>query len=136
MRDSTSNGPVRSIWSISSNSSDPICKWVSSGIMFRVPSILVDRTNISAHVLAEMPKNPRFSPNRRSDAVRTIEMLAYPRVQLLDVCGPLQVFATANEQIVQGGGAPPYALRVVAKDVQSVTASSGLGIATSPLPRS
>jgi transcriptional regulator GlxA family with amidase domain len=83
-----------------------------------------------------MPKNPRFSPNGRGDPIRVIEMLAYPRVQLLDVCGPLQVFATANEQIEQGGGSPPYALRVVATDAQSVTASSGLGIATSPLPRS
>ena len=45
-----------------------------------------------------------------------IEVLAYPAVQLLDVTGPLQVFATANEQIVEAGGTPPYALRVVAKE--------------------
>jgi transcriptional regulator GlxA family with amidase domain len=95
----------------------------------------VDSANLTGHALAEMPKNPRFSPNGRGNAVRTIEMLAYPRVQLLDVCGPLQVFATANEQVAEGGGAPPYALRVVAKDAQSVTASSGLDIATSLLPR-
>ncbi|HUN97571.1 MAG TPA: AraC family transcriptional regulator, partial [Bradyrhizobium sp.] len=82
-----------------------------------------------------MTNNPRFTPNSGGGAVRVIEMLAYPRVQLLDVCGPLQVFATANEQIVQGGGAAPYVLRVVAKDTQSVTASSGLGIATNPLSR-
>jgi transcriptional regulator GlxA family with amidase domain len=103
--------------------------------MFLFQHYEVDRENLRGHALAEMPKNPRFSPNGRGDAVRTIEMLAYPQVQLLDVCGPLQVFATANEQIVQGGGAAPYALRVVAKDMQSVTASSGLGIATTPLPR-
>src|ERR1700748_2964206 len=103
--------------------------------MFRFQFFQVDNANIAKHALAEMPKNPRFSPNR-GDAARVIEMLAYPRVQLLDVCGPLQVFATANEQIAEGGGTPPYALRVVAKDAQSVTASAGLGIATSPLPRS
>ncbi|WP_228747922.1 GlxA family transcriptional regulator [Bradyrhizobium sp. BR 10289] len=63
-------------------------------------------------------------------------MLAYPAVQLLDVTGPLQVFATANEQIVQAGGTAPYALRVVANDRSRVQASSGLEIATEPLPRS
>ncbi len=52
---------------------------------------------------------------RRGSSVRVIEMLAYPAVQLLDVTGPLQVFATANEQIVEAGGTPPYALRVVAQ---------------------
>lgn len=83
-----------------------------------------------------MPKSPRFPPNCESGAIRVIEMLAYPRVQLLDVSGPLQVFATANEQVTDSGGMPPYVLRVVAKDTQSVTASSGLGITTSPLPRS
>jgi transcriptional regulator GlxA family with amidase domain len=101
-----------------------------------VPLLEVDKATLTGHALAEMPKNPRFPPNDRGNAVRVIEMLAYPRVQILDVCGPLQVFATANEQMVQGGGTPPYALRVVAKDAQSVTASSGLGIATSPLPHS
>jgi len=66
---------------------------------------------------------------------RVIEVLAYPSVQLLDVTGPLQVFATTNEQIVEAGGAPPYVLRVVAKGGQGVTASAGLGIAASSLPR-
>ncbi|WP_240535294.1 GlxA family transcriptional regulator [Bradyrhizobium sp. YR681] len=64
-----------------------------------------------------------------------MEVLAYPAVQLLDVTGPLQVFATANEQVVQAGGSPPYVLRVVAKDRSRVAASSGLEIATEPLPR-
>jgi transcriptional regulator GlxA family with amidase domain len=79
-----------------------------------------------------MPKTPRSTP----DQVRVIEVLAYPAVQLLDVTGPLQVFATANEQVARAGGAPPYVLRVIAKEGQSVTASSaGLGIAADPLPR-
>ena len=86
-----------------------------------------------------MPKNPRFSPSSRSRATRNsarvIEVLAYPSVQLLDVTGPLQVFATANEQIVEAGGTPPYVLRVVAKGRACVTASSGLEIATELLPR-
>lgn len=85
-----------------------------------------------------MPKTPRFSPSSVSRtaraSTRVIEVLVYPSVQLLDVTGPLQVFATANEQIVEAGGAPPYALRVVAKDRARVKASSGLEIATESLP--
>jgi transcriptional regulator GlxA family with amidase domain len=61
--------------------------------------------------------------------------LAYPLVQLLDVTGPLQVFATANDHVAQAGGTPPYVLRVVAKGGQGVMATAGLGIATGKLPR-
>jgi transcriptional regulator GlxA family with amidase domain len=83
-----------------------------------------------------MPKSPRFQPTSvRGNAARIVEVLAYPSVQLLDVTGPLQVFATTNEHVAQAGGTPPYLLRVVAKGGQGVTATAGLGIATSPLPR-
>ena len=88
-----------------------------------------------------MPKSPRSSPIAlradpgRQNAVRTVEVLAFPGVQLLDVTGPLQVFASANEHVAEAGGTPPYLLRVVAKSGQGVTASAGLGIATQPLPR-
>ncbi len=91
----------------------------------------MDRPNLSGHALAEMPKTPRSPPNQ----IRVIEVLAYPAVQLLDVTGPLQVFATANDHVAQAGGVPPYVLRVIAKGGQSVTASAGLGITASPLPR-
>jgi len=53
---------------------------------------------------------------------------------LLDVTGPLQVFASANDLVVEAGGTPPYAPRVVAQRGKSVTASAGLGIAVAPLP--
>ena len=68
---------------------------------------------------------------------RIIEVLAYPAVQLLDVTGPLQVFATANDQVTQAGGVAPYELRVMAKAGKGdgVMASAGLGIATRPLSR-
>ena len=78
-----------------------------------------------------MPISPRSS----HAAIRVIEVLAYPAVQLLDVTGPLQVFASANDLVAQAGGIPPYLLRVIAKRGQSVTASAGLEIATHPLPR-
>jgi transcriptional regulator GlxA family with amidase domain len=83
-----------------------------------------------------MPKSPRFQPTPVwGHPARVVEVLAFPSVQLLDVTGPLQVFASANEHVVQAGGTPPYILRVVAKGGQGVTASAGLRIATSPLPR-
>ena len=49
--------------------------------------------NLGEHGLAKMPKTPRFAPER----FRRIEILAFPDVQLLDVAGPLQVFASAND---------------------------------------
>lgn len=91
-----------------------------------------------------MPKHPRSQPKRiptdgsrsaPTKAARVIEVLAYPLVQLLDVTGPLQVFASANEHITQAGGAAPYVLRVVAKGGAPITASAGVGIATHALPR-
>ena len=91
----------------------------------------MDKPNLSGHVLAQMPKSPRSTPNQ----VRVIEVLAFPAVQLLDVTGPLQVFASANEHVAAAGGAPPYVLRVIAKGGQGVTASAGLGITAGPLPR-
>jgi len=95
----------------------------------------VDRPNLTGQALAEMPKSPRSPPSSRTGAVRIIEVLAYPSVQLLDVTGPLQVFASANDMAADAGGTLPYSLRVVAKGGQGVTASAGLGIATRPLPR-
>jgi transcriptional regulator GlxA family with amidase domain len=89
-----------------------------------------------------MPKSPRSQPtavrgptSARSTPARVVEVLAYPSVQLLDVTGPLQVFASANEHVAQAGGTPPYVLRVVAKGGQGVTSSAGLGIATRALSR-
>jgi transcriptional regulator GlxA family with amidase domain len=81
--------------------------------------------------MAVMLKTPRAAPT----AVRVVEVLAYPAVQLLDVTGPLQVFASANDLVAEAGGVAPYTLRVVAKGGKGVTASAGLGIATNALPR-
>ena len=100
----------------------------------------MDNGSVAGHGVAEMPKTPRSPPNShraslRRHAARVVEVLAFPNVQLLDVTGPLQVFATANEQAVQAGDAPPYALRMVAKGAAQVTTSAGLEIATVRLPR-
>jgi transcriptional regulator GlxA family with amidase domain len=77
----------------------------------------------------------RKSPRSRPNAVRVIEVLVYPAVQLLDVTGPVQVFASANDIVADAGGTPPYVLRVVAKGGASVIASAGIELASNPLPR-
>ncbi len=76
-----------------------------------------------------MPKNPRFTPSRPL----RVEILAFPDVQLLDVAGPLQVFASANDLVGASGRPRPYEPVVVA-DRRLVTASAGLGLATRELP--
>ncbi|WP_298965835.1 helix-turn-helix domain-containing protein [uncultured Methylobacterium sp.] len=63
---------------------------------------------------------------------RSVEILCYPGVQLLDVAGPLQVFASANEFAPPGVPAP-YGLAVVAA-ADEVVATAGLPFRTAPLP--
>lgn len=66
--------------------------------------------------------------------LKAIHLLAFHDVQLLDVSGPLQVFATANELTRKQGRPTPYALNVIAVEPSSVMSSAGLGLLTSPLP--
>src|SRR5207344_3488196 len=68
-----------------------------------------------------MTKSPRNPPTR------TIEIVAFPDVQLLDVTGPLQVFASANEVSRVSGQPAPYAIRLVAK-ASPVVSSCGLAV--------
>jgi transcriptional regulator GlxA family with amidase domain len=89
----------------------------------------MDKASLSRHDLAEMPKNPRFSPN----AIRTIEVLTFPAVQLLDVTGPVQVFASANDLVANAGGAPPYRLKLVTQGDKGVTSSAGVALTADPL---
>jgi transcriptional regulator GlxA family with amidase domain len=64
---------------------------------------------------------------------RVVEILAFPAAQLLDVCGPLQVFASANDLATEAGEPRPYAAEVVAEGGVAVVTSAGLGLATNPL---
>jgi transcriptional regulator GlxA family with amidase domain len=75
-----------------------------------------------------MPKTPPFTPRPRR-----IEVLAFPDVQLLDVAGPLQVFATANDLARMAGRSVLYEPVTVA-DRALTPSSAGLGLATQPLP--
>ncbi len=77
-----------------------------------------------------MTETPHFTPN----SARRVEILAFPGVQLLDVAGPLQVFATANDLAHRCGAPAPYALAVVAARGPGVETSAGLSILAGPLP--
>jgi transcriptional regulator GlxA family with amidase domain len=78
--------------------------------------------------LAHMPKTPRFTPTA------LIEILAFNRVQLLDVAGPLQVFASANDLASAAGEGRPYDPVVVAQP-SSITTSAGLRFAAERIGR-
>lgn len=70
-----------------------------------------------------MPKAPRTP--------RTIAILALPGVQLLDVSGPLDVFAQANIE----AGCEAYALRIVACESGPVRSSSGVRLLSDGVAR-
>jgi transcriptional regulator GlxA family with amidase domain len=76
-----------------------------------------------------MTTSPRIPPS-----ARRIELLAFAGAQLLDVAGPLQVFASANTQALARGAAAPYRTAVVAPASPVVT-SCGLALLVAPLPR-
>ncbi|MGO4502717.1 MULTISPECIES: GlxA family transcriptional regulator [unclassified Dyella] len=54
--------------------------------------------------------------------IRTIAILAFPGAQLLDVSGPLDVFAEANRRL----GKTVYQLRVVGTSARAIESSSGV----------
>src|SRR5579872_5636184 len=113
-----------------SNKREPICRWVSCGIMVVSKSELsAGQENLAGNSLAEMPKSPRFSPS----LIRVIEVLTFPAVQLLDVTGPVQVFASANDLVANAGGAPPYRVKLVTPGGQGVVSSAGVTLAAGPL---
>ena len=89
----------------------------------------MDNDSLSRHFLTMTPTSPRFPPNGR----RIVEVLAYPSVKLLDVTGPIQVFASANAFMAQAGEATPYAIRIVAQGGDRVEASGGVELAVHPL---
>jgi transcriptional regulator GlxA family with amidase domain len=94
----------------------------------------LDSAILPWHSVAVMPESPPILPTVRTPpASRVIEMVAFDAVQLLDVTGPLQVFATANETIAKAGRPHPYTVRIVARQVPNVTASAGIMLGTQSL---
>jgi transcriptional regulator GlxA family with amidase domain len=65
-----------------------------------------------------------------AESVRTVAMLAYPGVQILDVTGPLEVFASAGAIAVRRGDAavPPYRVLVLAPHAGPLRSQSGVGL--------
>lgn len=60
---------------------------------------------------------------------RRIAVVAYPDVQILDVTGPLEVFATASRLRASGGrAAPRYVVEVLAARAGPLATSSGIGL--------
>lgn len=74
-----------------------------------------------------MTISPQIPPTPRA-----VEIVAFPGANLLDVTGPLQVFASANE-LAQGGSSPAYDISLVARDTP-VTTSAGLALVAQRLP--
>ncbi len=54
--------------------------------------------------------------------MKTVSVLAYKNCQLLDVCGPMQVFASANKQLSE----PAYQVQICALQPGVVTTNSGI----------
>ncbi|MBK3445162.1 GlxA family transcriptional regulator [Pseudomonas lactis] len=65
---------------------------------------------------------------------KIIHVLAFENVQVLDVTGPLQVFASANDLARQRGLPLPYAVNVIATQAGPVMTSAGLALLAEPLP--
>lgn len=66
---------------------------------------------------------------------RLIVMPAFERAQLLDVSGPVQAFASANEIVTEAGVEPPYRIAVVSRRGGPICTSSGLPLVTQPAGR-
>jgi transcriptional regulator GlxA family with amidase domain len=76
-----------------------------------------------------MPIDPLMTPTSRR-----VAFLAFPDVQLLDVTGPFQVFATANRLADETGQSPPYTLTMVSAVPGPIVSSAGLALLADPLP--
>jgi transcriptional regulator GlxA family with amidase domain len=93
--------------------------------------IELDIVNLGEQGLAMSPKTPQIPPI----TTRLVEVLAFPDVQMLDVAGPVEVFATANDLAAKKRRGPcPYSIRVIAPQELRIQATSGLAFATEPLP--
>jgi len=67
---------------------------------------------------------------RRRDEPRHIALVAFPDVQVLDVTGPLEVFARTARWLIEQGrrDTPAYTTELLASERGTIRASSGLGL--------
>lgn len=73
--------------------------------------------------------------HRPKTTQRLVVVAAFERAQLLDVCGPVQTFASANEIVAESGGEPLYRIVVVSRRGGPICTSSGLPLVTQPAGR-
>jgi transcriptional regulator GlxA family with amidase domain len=64
-----------------------------------------------------------------------IWVLVFPGFVLLDATGPVQVFASANDEARDAGQPEPYRVRMISPEGGAVMSSSGVSVLTEPLPR-
>ncbi|MFS2055184.1 AraC family transcriptional regulator, partial [Variovorax sp. CT11-76] len=67
-------------------------------------------------------------------SILPVWFVVFERFQLLDVSGPLQVFATANDELRLADRAPVYRTRVLAAQAGPVASSSGLAVQAEAWP--
>jgi transcriptional regulator GlxA family with amidase domain len=72
------------------------------------------------------------SPREPRQGERVVAILAFEGVQLLDVAGPVQTFATTNE-ILTAAGRAPYRVTVVSRRGGAISTSSGLPLVSRPI---
>lgn len=71
----------------------------------------------------------------RSDRIHQVWFIVFEGFQLLDVCGPLQVFATANEEMQLAGHPKRYKTQIYGRVGGSVCSSSGVTMEAKALPQ-
>jgi transcriptional regulator GlxA family with amidase domain len=64
-----------------------------------------------------------------------IWLLVFPGFLLLDATGPIQVFASANDEARDAGLPEPYRIHLVAQGGGAVASSAGVSMLAAPLPR-
>lgn len=74
-----------------------------------------------------------MSPSR-TEATFDIWLLVFPGFLLLDATGPIQVFASANDEARDAGLPPPYRIHLVADGGGAITSSAGVAMVAAPLP--
>lgn len=73
-----------------------------------------------------MASTPPIDEER--DTPRRVAMVVFPRVQMLDVVGPLEVLSSAGLAESRRRGGPGYSIEVVGPEAGLVRASSGLAL--------
>src|SRR4051812_14129557 len=83
-----------------------------------------------------MPGTSPPDASRRPDErpPHRVVIVSFAPAVLLDVTGPLEVFAGANGVAARSGRALPYAIEVVAPEPGELGSTSGVSILAKPLP--